>query len=103
MIKKYLWYVMCFFLIISIGINIYFLLGNGITIDNHIENHQHQEQFQGQLQYTLINNSSYEQKQVNKIEWVSLCPKDKGVKTKKELYNMLSFFEVSNSKEDAVS
>ena len=52
-------------LTISIGINIWFLSGKGIIINNNTTNHQeqYQQQWQGQL---LINQWAY---QGNTIEW----------------------------------
>lgn len=59
----YILIILC--LVVSIGLNIIFLCGGGINIDNRVTNHQEQfqQQWQGQL---LINQWAA---QGNQIEW----------------------------------
>lgn len=58
--------ILTIFLILSIGTNVYFLSGKGITINQDKSNHQYQQQWQGQL---MINQWTA---QGNKIEWKTI-------------------------------
>ena len=49
--------------VLSVGVNVFFLMGKGITIDKRTLVNNHNEQFQGQLMVNM-----YMQKG-NKIEW----------------------------------
>ena len=74
------------------------LLGKGIAIDRHVENHQHQEQFQGQVQITIVPNSVYYK---GKIVYTEVCSEDS--KSVVDILNFLSpekalFAKISNEK-----
>jgi len=73
--------------IISVALNTYFLMGNGINVDRSNHQHQYQNQFQGQLSI----NQFYVHG--NKIKWNTIdCLTNEVIEKLENLHPISSFY-----------